>query len=468
MISAGQVHCPSHWIVERQLPMTVIKRGLNLPISGAPDQKIEFGPVISHVGILGDDYVGMKPTMLVSEGDTVKRGQKVIEDKKTPGVFYTSPVSGKVSAINRGAKRKFLSIVISVEGDERIEFSGVRGTSTASLGREKVVAALLESGLFTAFRVRPFGHVPEPLNTPHSIFVTAMDTSPLAADPVAVMAGRSADFVAGLEAISQLTDGKVYVCQDEKSTNPGANVPRVQTEVFSGPHPAGLAGTHIHFLDPVGPNKTVWYLNYQDVIAIGSLMLNGVLDNRRVVSLAGPVVTKPRLIETVLGASIDDLVAGQLVDGKSCRVISGSVLCGRKSEPMLSFLGRYHSQISVIEEGTQREFLGWQKPGFEKYSVTRVFASAIASGKKFAFTTSTEGSERAMVPLGTYEKVMPMDLLPTQLLRALIVRDTEQAQQLGALELEEEDVALCTFVCPGKYEYGTLLRDNLTTIQSEG
>ncbi|MGV3483517.1 MAG: NADH:ubiquinone reductase (Na(+)-transporting) subunit A, partial [Planctomycetaceae bacterium] len=194
----------------------------------------------------------------------------------------------------------------------------------------------------------------------------------------------------------------------------------------------------------------------------------GVLDSRRVVSLAGPVVPRPRLIETRLGARLDDLVAGEIQPGVDARVISGSILCGRKSEPMTNFLGRYHSQISVLQEGTQREFLGWQMPGFNKFSVTRIFASTLSKGKKFAFTTSTEGSERAMVPLGTYEKVMPMDLLPTQLLRSLIVRDTEQAQQLGALELEEEDVALCTFVCPGKYEYGTLLRDNLSTIQREG
>jgi len=193
-----------------------------------------------------------------------------------------------------------------------------------------------------------------------------------------------------------------------------------------------------------------------------------VVDSRRVISLAGPVIKKPRLVEARLGARLDDLVADEIQPNVSARVISGSVLCGRKSEPWLNFLGRYHYQVSVIEEGTQREFLGWQKPGFDKFSITRVFASAMSKGKKFAFTTSTEGSERAMVPLGTYEKVVPLDLLPTQLLRSLIIHDTEQAQQLGALELEEEDVALCTFVCPGKYEYGTLLRDNLTTIQREG
>ena len=448
--------------------MTVIKRGLDLPISGEPDQRIDFGSVVTQVGIVGDDYVGMKPTMLVAEGDQVKQGQKLFEDKKSSSVFFTSPVSGKVVAIHRGAKRKFVSLVIDAAGDERVEFQGIRGVPTASLGREKVAEFLAQSGLWTAFRTRPFGEVPSLGSVPHSIFVTAIDTSPLAADPSVVLADQKDKFVAGLEAISQLTDGKVFVCRGENGDIPGAGVARVSMETFVGPHPAGLVGTHIHFLDPVGPTKTVWYVNYQDVAAIGSLFQFGVLDSRRVISLAGPMVTKPRLVRTVLGANLDSLVAGELQSGKVSRVISGSVLCGRRSEPLISFLGRYNLQVSVIEEGDQREFLGWQKPGFDKFSTTRVFASTLFNGRKFAFTTSTEGSERAMVPLGTYEKVVPMDLLPTQLLRALIVRDTEQAQQLGALELEEEDVALCTFVCPGKYEYGTLLRDNLTTIKREG
>ncbi len=448
--------------------MTVIKRGLDLPITGQPVQRIESGAAISQVALIADDYIGMKPTMLVSENDRVKQGQPLFEDKKCPGVFYNSPASGRVVAIHRGAKRKFVSLIIDVEGDDCVEFAGVRGTSVSSMGRQKVTEHLLASGLWTSLRARPFGNAAAVGVQPHSIFVTAIDTNPLAADPSVVLANQKDKFVVGLEAISQLTDGKVFVCRGENGDIPGAELPRVSMQTFSGPHPAGLVGTHIHFLDPVGPSKTVWYLNYQDVAAIGAFFQTGVTDSRRVISLAGPVVKKPRLIETRWGANLDGLVAGEIQPNINARVISGSVLCGRKSEPWLNFLGRYHLQVSALEEGTQREFLGWQKPGFDKFSITRVFASALTKGKTFAFTTSTEGSERAMVPLGTYEKVVPLDLLPTQLLRALIVRDSEQAQQLGALELEEEDVALCTFVCPGKYEYGTLLRDNLTTIQREG
>lgn len=448
--------------------MTTIKKGLDLPIMGGPEQRIDVARFTGRVALMGDDYVGMKPTMLVSVGDRVRVGQPVFQDKKTEGVVYTAPASGTVAAVNRGAKRKFESLVIDVEGDEPVEFSAARGADVFALGRQGVTEQLVESGLWTSLRTRPFGRVPTPGSQPHSIFVAAVDTNPLAADPAVAMVDRKDQFTLGLTALTQLTDGTVYVCKGEQSEIPGSGIERVQLETFAGPHPAGLAGTHIHTLDPVGPTKTVWYLNYQDVVAIGALFQTGTLDTRRVVSLAGPVVKQPRLLETRLGADIDALLEGEVTEGVRIRPISGSVLCGRTAREPHQFLGRYHQQISVLQEGDEREFLGWQRPGFDRFSTTRVFASALKPQTKFAFTTTTGGSERAMVPVGTYERVMPLDILPTQLLRALIVRDTEQAQQLGALELEEEDLALCTFVCPGKYEYGSLLRDNLTTIEREG
>jgi len=448
--------------------MTTIKRGLNLPISGAPEQRLSIAKPVRRVALVGDDYVGMKPTMLVSPGDRVQVGQAVFEDKKTAGVIFTSPASGVVAEVNRGAKRKFQSLVIEVDGDDRVEFSGAKGAHPDSLGRGGVTEQLVASGLWTSLRTRPYGKVPVPGSTPHSIFVQAIDTNPLAADPAVAMADRKDEFSLGLQCLTQLTDGNVFLCKGAQSEIPGSGLDRVRVEAFSGPHPAGLVGTHIHFLDPVGPAKTVWYINYQDVCAIGALLTRGTLDVRRIISMAGPLVQKPRLLETRLGADLSELVEGELTEGIKARVVSGSILGGRRALPPVHYLGRYHLQVSVLEEGDEREFLGWQKPGFNKFSTTRVFASAATPGKKFALTTSTHGSERAMVPLGTYEKVMPLDILPTQLLRSLICRDTDQAQQLGALELEEEDLALCTFVCPGKYEYGSLLRDNLTTIEREG
>ncbi|MEM1224852.1 MAG: Na(+)-translocating NADH-quinone reductase subunit A [Planctomycetota bacterium] len=447
-----------------------IKRGLNLPILGCPEQRIEAATSVSKVALLGDDYVGMKPTMLVAEGDSVVTGQPLFEDKKNPGVIFTSPAAGMVSAVNRGAKRKFESIVIDVdtENDSQVDFAESASGDVDSLTRDEAAKRLTDSGLWTALRTRPYGKVPAIGSSPSSIFVTAIDTNPLAADPAVVMRDRTDQFVLGLRLLSRLTDGRVYVCKADQAEIPGSDVPQVDVESFAGPHPAGLPGTHIHMLDPIGPEKVVWYVGYQDVIAIGQLLLTGELDVRRVISLAGPMVNQPRLLETRIGACVDDLIEGEVDSEKSLRPISGSVLDGHVAKSPHQFLGRYHQQVSVIEEGDHREFLGWQKPGFDKYSVTRVFASAATPDRKFAFTSTTGGSERAMVPLGTYEKVMPLDILATQLLRALIVRDTDSAQQLGALELEEEDLALCTFVCPGKYEYGSLLRENLATIEREG
>ncbi|MFG0255373.1 MAG: Na(+)-translocating NADH-quinone reductase subunit A [Rhodopirellula sp. JB053] len=447
---------------------TVIKQGLDLPILGCPEQRVEAGPLVRTVALLGDDYVGMKPTMLVAAGDRVSLGQPLFEDKKTPGVVYTSPASGTVGEVIRGNKRTFEAITINVDGDDAIEFENAREKDPVAIGGDAVRSVLVESGLWTSLRTRPYGKVPAIDSTPSSIFVTAIDTNPLAADPSVVVSERKDQFVLGLQALTQLGAGNVYVCKADGASVPGEEVAGVTFAEFAGPHPAGLPGTHIHFLDPVGPTKTVWHIGYQDVIAIGSLFQTGKLDPRRVISLAGPKVNQPRLIETRLGACIDELLEGAVDTECKLRPISGSVLDGHTAKAPHNYLGRYHRQVSVIEEGDHREFLGWQKPGFDKFSVTRVFASAINPSQKFAFTSSTGGSERAMVPLGTYEKVMPLDILATQLLRALIVRDTDSAQALGALELEEEDLALCTFVCPGKYEYGSLLRQNLTTIEREG
>lgn len=449
--------------------MTTIKRGLDVPIAGVPERKIDPARFVDRVGVVGEDYVGMKPTMLVAEGDRVLRGQPLFEDKKNPGVMFTSPASGRVESIHRGEKRKFLSLVVEIDrdGDEGIEHGRLGEGELAGIERERLVELLMKSGLWVSLRTRPYGKVPPAGSVPHAIFVQAMDTNPLAADPLLALEGRESFWMRGLTVLSRLTDGPVYVCKSPSSSLPGAGINRVRMEAFDGPHPAGLPGTHIHFLDPVGPAKTVWYISLQDVLAIGGLTETGQLDVRRLVAIGGPRVKRPRVLETRLGVDLYQLTADEL-SGENCRIISGSVLCGRGISQPLHFLGRYAQQVSVLEEGNEREFLGWQKPGFDKFSTTRVFASALLSNKRFALTTSTQGSERAMVPLGTYEKVMPLDILPTQLLRALIVRDTETAQQLGVLELEEEDLALCTFVCPGKYEYGSILRDNLHRIEVEG
>ncbi len=443
----------------------VIKKGLDLPIDGKPVQAIEAGAEIGQVALIGDDYVGMKPRFLVKEGDRVKAGQPVFADKKTEGVIYTSPTSGTVNSINRGAKRKFLSIVFDVDGNDEETFAS--HDSVEGLDREVVQQQLLDSGMWQAFRTRPFSMTPTPGTEPRSIFVTAMDTNPLSAEPELIISNHTEEFVAGLHVITKLTSGKTYVCTRNDSRIPGDKVPDVFTEEFHGPHPAGLPGTHIHFIDPVGPNKTVWHIGYQDVIAIGHLFTTGRIMTERTVSVAGPRVLKPGLFTTRLGCRIDDLTAG-MIDGDDTRLVSGSVLCGRTIEEPVNFLSRFDVQVTALEEGNKREFLGWQGPGFNKYSVTRIYGGALGAGKLFKMSTNLNGSKRSMVPVESYERVVPLDILPTQLLRALIVNDTDQAQALGCLELAEEDLGLCTYVCPGKYEYGSILRENLTQIEKEG
>ena len=447
-----------------------IKKGLDLPISGAPEQRVVEGPAVKTVGLVGDDYIGMKPTMLVSEGDRVKLGQPVFDDKKTAGVRYTAPASGKVVAVNRGAKRKFESLVIEVDGTESESFESFPNTNLHSLDRSDVVGNLLASGLWSALRTRPYSKVPSPESRPKSIFVTAIDTNPLAPDPAMVLqhADNERYFVQGLNVLRPLTDGTVYLCKASGADIPGANVDGVRTAEFGGPHPAGLPGTHIHFLDPVNESKTVWYVGYQDVVAIGNLFVNGTLINDRVVSIGGPAIKQPRIVSTQLGASISDLV-GDALEADNARVISGSVLSGRVSQSPTDFLARYHNQVTAIGDGSKRELLGWALPGAKKFSISSAFLSAFTGGlKNVPFTTSSQGSKRAIVPIGMYERVMPLDIVATPLLKSLCVQDTDTAQMLGCLELDEEDLALCTFVCPGKNEYGPMLRECLTYIEREG
>lgn len=449
--------------------MIRIKRGLDLPISGCPEQSIENARPVRQVAVLGEDYLGMKPTMHVQEGDQVKLGQVLFDDKKNEGVLFTAPAAGTVSAIHRGAKRSLLSVVIDVaEGEEQAEqFEAISSDRIAGLDGAAVEKALLACGLWTTLRTRPFSRIPAAGTRPRSIFVTAMDTAPLAADPEVVIAEEAEAFGTGLDLLARLTDGPVFLCTAPDAKVPTGSDARIRQETFSGPHPAGLVGTHIHFLDPVGAKRSVWSINYQDVIAIGHTLTTGRLYTRRVVALGGPPVTKPRLLGTRIGANIDELLAGE-TEGGELRIISGTVLSGRVARGALAFLGPYHQQISVLAEDHEREPLHYLRPGVNKFSVFPIYLSRLLGRKSFDLTTSANGSPRAMVPIGTYEKVMPLDMLPTQLLRALLVGDLDTAIALGCLELDEEDVALCTFACPGKYEYGPVLRETLTRIEKEG
>ncbi|PCF93735.1 Na(+)-translocating NADH-quinone reductase subunit A [Vreelandella nigrificans] len=448
--------------------MIEVKKGLDLPITGAPEQRIEDARRVRHVAILGTDYVGMKPTMEVQEGDKVKLGQLLFTDKKIEGVRFTAPAGGEVVAINRGEKRRLLSVVIKVdENEEAVTFASHDRGALGQLDRQAVVDQLVESGLWTALRTRPFSRTPAIDSTPVDIFVTAVDTHPLSADPALIINENAQAFEDGLKVLTRLTEGNVFLCTGANASIPGGDVSGVKVESFAGPHPAGLVGTHIHYLSPVALHKKVWHIGYQDVIAFGKLFVEGRLDMSRVVAVGGPRAENPRLLRTRVGASTDELFAGEVVKPDDTRVISGSVFSGFATEGKLTYLGRFHNQVSMLEEGNKRTFMGWLSPGANRHSVLGIYLSKFKGLSNYAPTTSTNGSERAMVPVGAYETIMPLDVMPTQLLRSLIVGDIEVAMQLGCLELDEEDLALCTYVCPGKYEYGPILRDNLTMIEKE-
>ncbi|MFU8821772.1 MAG: Na(+)-translocating NADH-quinone reductase subunit A [Gammaproteobacteria bacterium] len=447
-----------------------VRRGLDLPIQGDPQQVIEPARAVGSVAVLGRDYLDLRPSMQVQEGDRVRLGQPLFSDRRRPGVTVTAPAPGVVTTIRRGARRVLQSVIITLDGDEEVTFRYWTPGELPALDRDVVIENLTTSGLWCAMRARPWSKVPDPSTSPHALFINAMDTNPLAPDPTVIIREAAEDFVNGVAVLSRLTSGATFLCKAEGADVPVPDsVPGLQVAEFSGPHPAGLVGTHIHCLYPVSPERIVWHLGYQDVIAIGRLFTTGRVDTTRVISLAGPTVKRPRLLKTRLGAHIEPLVVDEIEEDIECRVLSGSVWSGYRATGWAGFLGRYHQQVTVLAEGRKREFIGWLHPGGEKFSVTRAFLSSFSSSaRRFALSTSQNGSPRAMVPIGSYERVMPLDLLPTQLLRALIVGDTDEAQRLGALELDEEDLALCTFVCPGKYDYGPVLRERLEQIEKEG
>lgn len=459
-----------------------VSRGLDVPIAGAPSPVIHAAHDVSKVGLLPPDARGIRPRLLVQVGDTVQAGQPIYQDRRDERLRITTAVAGVVSAINRGDRRVIQSVTIDVAPGAAGSPAGSPFASwSASVGRDpaKLRALLLESGLWAAIRTRPFSEVPSPDATPHALFVTAMDTQPLAPSVDVIIAERSDDFARGLEALVALTDSPVYLCRAVGSRS-GDGGKGVHVAEFAGKHPSGTVGYHIHTLAPVSREHVAWHLGAQDVIRFGALLRTGHLDATQIIAIGGPVVREPRLLRTVLGANVRELLRGELnaadshgngaptAGHREHRIISGSVLTGRQvDDDITGYLGRFHQQVSVIPEGQAGEFIGWMLPASRSYTYLPVFLASWARKRERAFDTRLHGGRRAMVPIGLYEEVMPMDLMPTHLLRAISVGDAEWAESLGVLELDEEDVALCTFVCPSKYEYGAALRRVLDLIASE-
>lgn len=428
---------------------------------------ITDGADVASVAVIGADHAGLRPVMHVKVGEQVKLGQPLFAERGDERVLFAAPGSGHITAIHRGARRALLSVVIKLDGRDEVTFSSWPEAGLANLRLDQVKEMLLSSGLWTALRTRPYGRRANPDEIPAAIFVTAMDSNPLAADAKLIIDAEEKSFANGLTVVSQLTHGKVHLCHAPWADLPTGDRDNVVAAEFAGPHPAGLVGTHIHLLEPVSANKLVWHLNYQDVISIGKLFTTGRLPVDRVVSLAGPVVKRPRLVRTRIGASIDDLIEGELLD-EQCRVISGSVLSGRRAIGLEAYLGRFHNQISVIAEATASPRSSHRSAFARLFTAYSALVTGAPVKRKYTMTTAQNGDPGPLVPLGGYDRVMPLDVLPTPLIRALMVGDTDMAQALGCLELEEEDLALCTFMCPGNIDHGSLLRQTLDRIEKEG
>jgi Na+-transporting NADH:ubiquinone oxidoreductase subunit A len=442
-----------------------LKRGLDLPLKGAPEQIISRSSPVQRIALLGDDYVDLKPRFSVQEGDHVALGQCLFIDKKNPGVRFTSPGAGRIVSIQRGAKRKFEAIIIELEGNNERTFSIPVHSGPEGIQGETVRDLLVKSGLWTGLRTRPYDRIPAIDACPNSLFITAMDTRPLAADPAVIIAEHKEDFLLGLKMVQRLAP-TTYLCTDGSPEIPGRSIGGIIDAEFHGPHPAGLPSTHIHFLDPAHQKKTVWFIGYPDVIAVGYLFRTGRIMTERIVSLAGPAMDNPKLLRTRTGANLAELCPKQ-ADDNNIRLLSGSVLNGRQYSKSHSFLGRYHHQICALAEGDGRGLFSWMMPGRDRFSTKRLFFSNFMNIKSFAMNTAAWGGRRVIFPLGVYEEVMPLDFVITSLLKSLATDDLEKAAALGVLELVEEDLALCSLVCPGKNDFGPMLRAMLTRIERE-
>jgi Na+-transporting NADH:ubiquinone oxidoreductase subunit A len=438
-----------------------IKKGLNLPIAGSTSTTdCVQGAAAQQVALLPQEAWGIKVQMLVAAGDQVKVGSPLFCDRRDPDVIFTSPAAGTVAAVNRGARRAAQSVVIDVANfDEHAEMPSSDGS------RASLVATLAASGLWPNLRQRPFDKVALSSATPQAIFVTATDTNPLAVDPLHLVAGREADVQAGLKAMLTLSGGKVYFNTDGANDWSAFLVEGVEQHAFKGPHPAGNAGVHINALHPVNLARNVWHVDVQNLADMGAYLNSGKVPTARKVAVVGPAASKSEIVETQRGASMDVFSS---YANSTVRFVSGSLLAGATANPgeEKGFLGRFAQQVSIVDDAPEREFINWMKPIGSRWSMSGTY---LAKFVKKSFTTDTDlnGGERAIVPIGSYEKVMPFDIMPTQLIKALASNDVTMAEKLGVLEIVEEDIALCQYVCPSKVDITDMLRTMLTLIEKE-
>ena len=437
--------------------MIKTKKGLNLPISGNPSTEVDSSTAINSIAVLGSNYVGLKPTMMVDEGDAVFSGQKLFENKRNPGTFVTAPSSGIVKSINRGDKRRFLSLIIETDITlDAIKFDIDHYSNSIDF--------LIDTGALSYFRSRPYNRIPELNTLPSAIFINACDTNPLSIDPHELIKLDQDLFNKGLHFIKSINSDIKTFCSYQNS-NFDKSIKDVRYSQFSGPHPAGLVGTHIHFLHPVGQNRSVWTISWQEVISLGHLLENKTLRSEKFISIGGPNANDPKILKIKYGSNLLELTAGKILENS--RIISGSVLNGHTGEGVMNYLGAFDNQVSVLPDESNDILFNWVMPGLKLHSKLPVFLSSWIKPKEFKFNVSMNGGNRAIVPVASYQEIMPLNILTTQLLKSLVTFDIELGEKLGVLELAPEDLALASYVCPSKYDYQSILDANLEKMYEE-
>ena len=436
-------------------------KGLDIRLQGEAQKTIVDAPLASEYAVSPLDFEGVTPKMLVKVGDKVEAGSPLFFDKKRPEILFTSPVSGEVAAVNRGEKRKILSVVVAA--DKEIAYKQFSSLDLSKASREQIIELLLETGLWTMFIQRPYGVVASPSDKPKAIFVSAFDSAPLAPNYDVALASSQLALQKGFDVLRRLTDGKVHLSYNAQGQKP--EIEGVELHAFEGKHPAGNVGVQIHHIDPINKGEKVWTLNIQDVAIIGRFFLTGKVEMERVIAVAGSCVAEPKYYRVVAGASIESILGGKL-SNEHARIISGNVLTGRNVGKE-GFLGVNANQITAIPEGDEYELLGWAMPRFKKFSVSRSYFSWLFPWKKYNLDTNLNGGERAFVTNDLYEKYLPMDIYPVHLVKACLANDLDKMENLGIYEVVEEDLALCEFVCPSKIEFQQIIRNGINLMMKE-
>ena len=430
-----------------------IKGGLEIPLYGSVENIENIEQITpKFLSILPEDYFGLKPKILVKEGEKVLQGQPILEDKTNEGFFVRSPISGQVNSINRGEKRALVSIIIQRQNEENLEYRKPKN----------LIDEIVNSGLWDSFRERPFNKVPALNSKPDFIFINVCKADELDLDPNPIIKLESENFLKGLQKVIELADQKVYLCTNTAIDTKGLSVEQV---IFEGKYPSGNSSLHIQHIQPIQKSKKTWTVNWQDVIRIGKSNVSGKFCFEKYISISGPACHEPKVIKTVHGANLDELTAGNVIG--NARIVSGSLMHGRSGDNYSDFLTRYTNQISLVSDEREATFFNWLKLGEKDHSNSNVFLSSILEPKNFNFDTNINGGYRAIVPIGAFDEVNPFEIDPTIFLKSLAIGDLVALRELGLFDLAEEDMAIFSYVCPSKYDYVALFNDCMEMIWKE-